>query len=112
MLNEAKHCWLANRGWVQTCLGSHSCGLCLYRDPDDLLCVFRVCPKFNDDFRDAAEFEARVAAKLTDEPPYAFGFCQLCKYNTHGCRNLRMKLTQCRLKHARLAVEEEMEKEK
>jgi hypothetical protein len=61
------------------------------------------------DTYDAAEFEARVSARLTGEPPYAFGFCQLCKYNSHGCQKLRIPLKQCRLKHARLAVEAEME---
>lgn len=56
---------------------------------------------------DAAAFEARVAAKLVGELQYEC-VCLSCKYNTHGCRTARMSYNQCRLKHARLAVEAEM----
>jgi hypothetical protein len=59
---------------------------------------------------DAIQFEARVAVKLVGELQYEC-VCQSCQYNTHGCRAARMSYKQCRLKHARLAVEAEMEAE-
>lgn len=111
-LTDEEIAWYAERDWTLEILGNYSCGLCQYRVPDDLLCIFRECPKFKDDYKDAAEFEARVALSLTGDMPYAFGFCSLCKYNTHGCRDLTMPLKQCLLKHARIAVEAEMEMEK
>ena len=96
--------------------GFASCRYCQYFKAtyDDWTgnCSFLGCPKIErPNFRDAAEFEARVAASLTGDMPYAFGFCSLCKYNTHGCRDLTMPLKQCLIKHARLAVEAEMEME-
>lgn len=116
MLTEAEKKWLEERA-------VESCETC--REPDELFCS--LCsrdprPKslsadffsmsgcaMTTNWQDAAEFEARVALSLTSDMPYAFGFCQLCKYNSHGCRKLRMPLRQCILKHARLAVEAEME---
>ena len=63
-------------------------------------------------FKDAAEFEARVAAKLAQY------FCFVCSDRPHkGCpaRHIttygREHVEACRLKHARLAVEAEMEAE-
>lgn len=67
------------------------------------------CPLVSD-FRDAAEFEARVAAKLTGlnaaELPCYPNF--LCLFSA---KHLGMGCKDCFLKHARLAVEAEMEKE-
>lgn len=61
------------------------------------------------DFRDAAEFSARVAAKL------AKSACLVCPDNQHGgcptreiAAHGREHVEACRLKHARLAVEAEM----
>jgi hypothetical protein len=100
-LTDEEIAWYAERDWTLEILGNYSCGLCQYRVPDDLLCIFRECPKFKDDYKDAAEFEARVAAKLankcTDTRP-CIGACKTCEAR--------------RLKHARLAVEAEMEMEK
>lgn len=64
-----------------------------------------------DDYRDAAEFEARVAAKLTLEEP-----CPLpenadldeCPYFTEDDGSA-FSCRWCRLKRARIAVEEEMD---
>lgn len=57
------------------------------------------------DLQDAAEFEARVAAKLTgnhDDLTDCDGFDSTCHSEMLTCWD-------CRLKHARLAVEAEME---
>ena len=59
------------------------------------------------DFRDAAEFEARVAAKLAQNT-------QAVPCIEHGCPHgmpLIWLCVSCRLKYARLAVEAEMEQE-
>ena len=109
MLTNAEYYWLMQREWVCMVMGSYSCGLCQYRDPDDLLCIFRACPKFNDNFHDVAEFEARVAAKLTglnaaELPCYPNFLCPYRAKHIGSCK-------ACYLKHARLAVEAEMEKE-
>lgn len=53
-------------------------------------------------FEDAAEFEARVASKLTKT--LMVGVCE------GGC-NSRKSCSSCRLKAARLMVEEEMDRE-
>ncbi len=55
-----------------------------------------------EDFRDAAEFEARVAVLLTDlDAPYVPP-CHIVCNHRHKCR-------ACRLMYARLAVEAEMD---
>lgn len=61
------------------------------------------------DYKDAAEFEARVAAKLAQSPCWSCPeksklSCPRGKSEANG----RPKAEACRLKHARLAVEEEM----
>ena len=108
MLTEAEKKWLEEREnrickFCIHCPGYINTSPCLDWWAD--VCVMDTTPE---DYQDAAAFEARVAVKLTAGPPYAFGFCQLCKYNSHGCQKLRMPLKQCLLKHARLAVEAEM----
>lgn len=61
----------------------------------------------NNDFRDAAEFEARVAEKL------AKSICVVCSENKNGRFTTRQNYTQradieaCRMRHARIAVESE-----
>lgn len=62
------------------------------------------------DFRDAAEFEARVAAKLAQSPCWSCPeksklSCPRGKSDANG----RPKAEACRLKHVRLAVEQEMD---
>lgn len=54
-------------------------------------------------FRDAAEFEARVALELTD---FDASYLPLCPDNCRSRRGCR----ECQLMHARLAVEAEMDK--
>lgn len=108
MLDDKTLEWLEEREWAKGVLGNYSCMKCQYRVPDDLLCIFRRCPKENENFRDAAEFEARVAAKLAnyDYTDPCLGK-RHCPYAGKGwtCR-------RCNLKQARLAVEAEMEQEK
>ena len=74
------------------------------------------CPGFSPrnlehDYRDAAEFEARVAVYLAKSP------CLTCPDNPRNCprentpEKGRPFLEACRMKHARIAVEQEMEQE-
>lgn len=102
-LTDEEIAWYAERDWTLEILGNYSCGLCQYRDTDDLLCIFRECPKFKDDYKDAAEFEAKVNVILANgvescEHCPAIGWCDF-----PACE-------ESRLKFARLAVEAEMEK--
>lgn len=61
------------------------------------------------DFRDAAEFEARVAEKL------AKSICVVCPDNKNGSCQTRQNYPQradieaCRMRHARIAAEAEMD---
>ena len=69
--------------------------------------LYHLCPTqcSNQDFEDAAKFEARVAIELTrchDDLTGCNGFDGTCHEETLTC-------LACRLKHARLAVEAEME---
>ena len=63
----------------------------------------------DEDFKDAAEFEARVAEKLATvicsrcEDFNKKNVCPLAIYQTTG-------IYECRMKHARLAVEAEMDR--
>jgi hypothetical protein len=65
----------------------------------------------NQDWKDAAEFEARVAVYLAKSP------CLTCPDNPRNCprentpEKGRPFLEACRMKHARIAVEQEMEQE-
>lgn len=117
MLTEAEERWLARR--------KNLCGRCewnLYGNP----CVkygrageIGTCRGFeprevgSDDYRDAAEFEARVAEKLARD------ICFRCpdRYNEIcpkgiGYFRLKLGIASCGMKHARLAAEEEMESSK
>lgn len=87
-LSEAEEKWLEDRDVIQFATGEYLCGLY----PEMLV----------DDFRDAAEFEARVAVLLTDrDAPYVPPCHIVC--------NHRRKCRACRLMYARLAAEAEME---
>lgn len=65
----------------------------------------------NQNWKDAAEFEARVAVYLAKSP------CLTCPDNSRNCprKNSPEKgrpfFEACRIKHARIAVEKEMEQE-
>lgn len=117
MLTEADKKWLEERKpptvkpW-RTTADDNFCNHCKQYDID---CVpwFRNtgdCPTHRGgNYRDAAEFEARVAAKLATMT--CDRFCpdvlnnKICR---RGWADLRPMYT-CRLKHARLEVEAEME---
>lgn len=67
--------------------------------------------KLREDYRDAAEFEARVAASATWRGEVML--CVHCQYKKDGCKrsnrlHTRMESHWCKLKHHRLAVEREM----
>lgn len=57
------------------------------------------------DYKDDAEFEARVAKKLSIERGYVNEYGR-CTIGTH-CPNILCE--ECRLKYARIQVEEEMD---
>ena len=110
MLTEAEKKWLEKRKpptvkpWCTTA-DDNFCNHCTQYDID---CVpwFRNtgdCPTHRGgDFRDAAEFEARVSrimALYLGAPPCGVG----------TCNNPNFLCPECRLKHARLKAEQEME---
>jgi hypothetical protein len=113
MLTEAEKKWLGDREQVEIANGLYSCAHCkLFSNIYSVYtgyCIgeYAECP-IVPDFQDAAEFEARVAAKLTGlnaaELPCYPNF--LCPFSA---KNLGIGCKDCFLKHARLAVEEEME---
>lgn len=93
-LSEAEEKWLEDRDAIQFATGEYLCGLY----PEMLV----------DDFQDAAEFEARVAEKLVRN------ICYNCSDEPEGCPSAfeypRRTGERCRLMHARLAAEAEMDK--
>lgn len=105
MLSEADWKWLNKRkvSWL------NFCDSCLYKKTTHHLCYsfithHEICPTALSlgDFHDAAEFEARVAAKLAEGPED----CQECFW---GLKGWSADNAEARLKHARLAVEQEMD---
>ena len=114
MLTEAEKKWLEKRKDK----GEYNFYYCQYcnKIPSIVtggLCA-GPCPMYPGGFEyeDAAEFEARVVVRL------AKSACLVCPDNRHGgCPTKKMAahgrehVEACRLKHARLAVEAEMEKE-
>ncbi len=88
-LSEAEEKWLEDRDAIQFATGEYLCGLY----PEMLV----------DDFRDAAEFEARVALELTD---YDASYRPSCPDNCRSIRNCR----ECHLMYARIAVEADMDR--
>jgi hypothetical protein len=106
MLTESDKKWLGKREkrgayFCFHCSGGDLEFPCLesWHSPND-------CPvEDGQDYRDAAEFEARVAAKLaTYEYTDPCLGKTICPYAGKG-----WTCSRCNLKHARLAVEEEME---
>ena len=109
-LSEEK--WLGRRAANEMAFDAFFCPHCeqfnVERDPylghcdDDSR-----CPLTEHDFRDAAEFEARVAEKL------ARNICYNCSDAPEGCPSAfeypRRTGERCRLMHARLAAEAEMD---
>lgn len=121
MLTEKDRKWLEERA-VESCEACRSCrevfcDACA-RDPGPKVLAVDFfslsgCDLYPD-WEDAAEFEARVAAKLArtfDGPaPCERGEIKHFPYESNGIGS-RITCRWCRLKHARLAVEAEMKKE-
>ena len=110
MLTEAEKKWLEERERTELTHGLYSCAHCWHCTIERDL-YHGYCTASEDycliepDFRDAAEFEARVAAKLA-----YFDIYRPCA-DDGRCIELPMPCQSCRIKHARLAVEAEMEQE-
>lgn len=107
MLTEAEKKWLKKKSYYKqfpvNCYKTYKCSECPHKE---------TCYLWPNDFKDAAEFEARVAVYL------AKSACLVCPDNRHGgcptreiAAHGREHVEACRLKHARLAVEAEMEAE-
>lgn len=110
MLTEAEKKWLGNREFANAVnYGAYSCPSCWWLNKELEECILRRCLRFDPDYQDAAEFEARVAAKLATMT--CDRFCPAA-LNNRVCRRAwadRRPMYECRLKRARLAVEAEME---
>lgn len=108
MLTEKETCWLITRENVELVTGTYSCAHCQFMDNEEEECIFRRCPVFNSAWQDSAEFEGRVVAKLAT---YAHTTpCEGNKPCPYKNRSWSWSCDRCNLKHARIAVEEEMEK--
>ncbi|MGM9989324.1 hypothetical protein [Desulfovibrio piger] len=110
-LSEKEKDWLERRKKNEKEYGSVYCPCCEQFNPEwDLYLGYcndsTDCALTEHDFRDAAEFEARVARELSDPTG---GYIPLCMpddcdfHDRHNCR-------ACRLMFARLAAEAEMDK--
>lgn len=103
-LTESEKQWLKQKEILdevsEVCYTVGSCEDCYAKES---------CYLWPNDYRDAAEFEARVAAKLATM--ICDRFCADILNNKVCCRGHddRSGMYACRLKRARLAVEEEME---
>lgn len=105
MLTEAEKKWLKQKENLdevsEICYTVGSCEDCYAKES---------CYLWPNDYRDAAEFEARVAARMAQSPCWSCPeksklSCPRGKSEANG----RPKAEACRLKHARLTEEEEME---
>lgn len=112
-LNEHEREWLERRGNACTRCGIKECGIRKGNNRVKKCDFFEIksigskTGMLDENFSDAAEFEARVAEKLSD--------CSMesllpCKGNKEClCAHPLKYCTWCRMKYARLATEEEME---
>jgi hypothetical protein len=123
MLTKAEKKWLERKYAEAVEYGHYSCPSCKWLGQEDNVCIFRRCLIFDPKWQDAAEFEARVAAKLSiredrltpcilDPNPETHGECKQWRFYWRNSYAVYWGCAACRLKHARLAVEEEMEKER
>lgn len=116
-LKDSEKEWLENRKDVCFRCGRDKTTECIYRFCYYAQCVgenYPMTPKryaLSGFSQDVAEFEARVALWLAK-------VCEMnimpCEMIGNGCIEtgpLRYKCVQCRLKHVRIAVEQEMEEE-
>ena len=106
-LNEQEREWLERRKKNEKEYGSVYCPCCEQFNPEwDLYLGYcndsTDCALTEHDFRDAAEFEARVALELTD---YDASYRPPCPDNCRSIRDCR----ECHLMYARLSVEQEMD---
>lgn len=105
MLDKGTMEWLMNREQIEIANGLYYCAHCgLFSDNYSVFtgyCIgeYSECPLVSD-YRDAAEFEARVAAKLAADC-HDCGRCKIVDLCNGICK-------QERLKYARIEVEEEM----
>lgn len=113
MLTEAEKKWLRERRHenCETCKTHHLlCDRCSHIYPGSVWAWDRFTlsglsvETTYEELKDAAEFEARVAAWQADNLPS----CDFCKWYEE-C--FKTSCARTRIKHARLAVEAEMEKE-
>lgn len=97
MLTDKEKRWLEGRKYRKAPCGeeTHHCVGCLVR------CGCSLTP----DWIDAAEFEARVAARLAGAWAIGEDMC----FNNHCQLFDKDRCTACYLKNARIAVEEEMD---
>ena len=90
-LTEKEREWLDNREAIQFTTNWYYCGF----HPEAL----------EDDYRDAAEFEARVSQRLSGAWAVGEDMC----WNNHCQLFDKERCTACYLKSARIVVEEEMD---
>lgn len=115
-LGKSSACRFCNPG--EECTGkpvsAESMGWEGYTYPHSECVNCRYFPQHEGDFRDAAEFEGRVAAKTARF--FDIETCRMCDYRKDGCdkvkdrngKRSRMPNEWCVLKRTRLAVEREM----
>ena len=128
MLTESEKRWLQLRK-LYAGVNRHSYYSCMhcseynmgrwpwYNYPCNRACLYAGCPFIDigssaalSDYVEAVEFESRVACKLLEMPehrsPCSYGEARMC---TIECASIWLDCKDCRLKWARLAVEEEMD---
>lgn len=120
-LTEQEKAWLErSKNLCSKCIHK-ALGCILGKSEGKRECIFFDADLGEPDYRDAAEFEARVALWVATN--YFKWFERPCKFENGVCPHLscisgkksacrpKWGLSWCKLKTARLAVEEEMEKE-
>ena len=115
MFDKGTNEWLKKREIIKNRNGFYFCGHCQNYNPSHYdqytgycACDYIECPLVTD-YRDASEFEARVARKQKIKRAFTDieGACTINPHCPDGCPD--MLCTECRLKYARLKAEEEME---